>query len=158
MPDPIRIDSLPVIDGEEPRDLINFQRLVGGVWQDFHTDLATFYGDLRTFVHTYELDTLDIQVLVYSPEADELAVPISLLVKYTPGDNATDNLQQISFDNSVAAAVLAEFTNGSSPLAVQPVDVGSSVGLDTDLYLNLTSNGGNGTAFCIATYAILPKV
>jgi hypothetical protein len=158
MPDAIRIDSLPVIDGEEPRDLINFQRLVGGVWQDFHTDLATFYGNLRTFVHTFELDTLDTQVLVYSPEADELAVPIGLLVKYTPGDNATDNLQTISIDNLAAAAVIAQFTNGSSPLAVQPVDIGSGVGLDTDLYLTLTSNGGNGTAFCIATYAILPKV
>jgi|688.fasta_scaffold326269_2 hypothetical protein len=158
MPDPIRIDSLPVIDGEEPRDLINFQRLVDGVWQDFHTDLATFYGNLRTFVHTFELDTLDTQVVVYSPEADELAVPITLLVKYTPGDNPTDNLQQISFDNSSSSAVVAEFTNGSSPLAVQPVDVGAFAGLDTDILLILTSNGGNGTAFCIATYAILPKV
>jgi hypothetical protein len=158
MPDPIRIDSLPVIDGEEPRDLINFQRLVGGVWQDFHTDLATFYGNLRTFVHTFELDTLETQVLVYSPEADELAVPIGLLVKYTPGDNPTDNLQSISVDNSSSSAVVAQFTNGLRALAVQPVDVAPFGGLDTDLYLTLTSNGGNGTAFCIATYAILPKV
>ncbi len=158
MPDAIRIDSLPVIDGEEPRDLINFQRLVSGVWQDFHTDLATFYGDLRTFVHTYELDTFDTQVLVYSPEADELAVPIGLLVKYTPGDNATDQLQSVSFDTEADASVIAQFTNGSSPLAVQPVDIAAFAGLDTDILLNLTSNGGNGTAFCIATYAILPKV
>ena len=158
MPDAIRIDSLPVIDGEEPRDLINFQRLVGGVWQDFHTDLATFYGDLRTFVHTYELDTFDTQVLVYSPEADELAVPIGLIVKYTPGDNQTDQSQQISFDNSAGSAVIGQFTNGLSPLAIQPADIAPFAGLDSDLYLNLTSNGGNGTAFCIATYAVLPKV
>lgn len=158
MPTSIRITDLPVLSGEQPRDLIHFQRNVDGVWTDFHTDFGSLYGELRTFVHTFELDALDTQQAVYSPAVDELAVPISLLVKYTPGDDPQDALQQVSFDNSYSAAVIAQFNNGALPLVVQPVDVISFSGLDTDIYLNLSSSGGNGTALCIATYVVLQKL
>ena len=72
----IRISDLPVLSELQDRDLIHFQRLVDGVWTDFHTDVATLQGGVRTFIQSVDLSVTDT-FNVYTPAVNELVVPIA---------------------------------------------------------------------------------
>lgn len=154
----IRITDLPVLDELQDRDLVNFQRLVDGVWTDFHTDGATLQGEVRTFIRSVDLSETD-SALIYTPDTDELVVPLAMWMIYTPD----------AIPSGLGFSAQA-FSGASNPLnlTVDPsdavggsfgsVDVGQYTDMDQDFNLAWASSGANGTGIIYVQYAIVPKV
>ena len=155
----IRIDTLPILSAPDERDLVNFQRLVDGVWTDYHTDFATLQGEVRTFIQNIDL-AFDGQFTVYSPAADELVVPIAAWVVLD--DDGSGTQIQIVVNEIVFSSpgVLEGIVNPSAgKYAFQCVDGGANfTGLDTDLMLNLSVGPTTSTGVAYVQYVVLPKI
>lgn len=155
----IRIDTLPVLENLEDRDLVNFQRLVDGVWTDYHTDAATLQGAIRTYIQFIDLrDTSGVTII--TPAADELVVPIALWVVYTPDEtpNGQQNSVQLFNGGGGPGLLAAQVIANATASVFNATDVGEMADLDQDLNLSWITSGANGTAVIFAQYAILPKI
>ena len=157
----IRIDTLPVLSAPYTRDLVNFQRLVDGVWTDYHTDFATIEGDIRTFQQPIDFSDTS-SVTVYTPDTDELVVPLAMWVTYTPYATPSNGSISIQCMTSGVLGGLLDLTitqTGSTPGIYSAIDIGQIfTGLDASLELAWVSTGGNGTGIIFVQYMVLPKV
>lgn len=160
----IRIDTLPVLENLEDRDLVNFQRLVDGVWTDYHTDAATLQGAIRTFSLFVDFASPPPQpedYIVYTPAADELVVPIcAWAIADDPGDGAWSYL---IYDENFGTGALAGgdyvFINGkyAAPAAESG---GNFTGMDTPLTISYgqSSPPPTTTVTIFVQYAVVPKI
>ena len=158
----IRIDTLPVLSAPEERDLVNFQRLVDGVWTDYHTDFATIQGEVRTFIQPFDL-AFDSQFTVYSPAADELVVPIAAWIVLDDDGNGVQLQVVVQDVGALSTAVLEGLINplSAGQYAFQCIDgSGNFTGLDTDLMINLNVGVGPtaSTGVAYVQYAVVPKL
>ena len=159
--DAIRITDLPVLNAPDNRDIINLQRIVGGVWQDFHTDFATLQGQVRTFIQSVDMsDTSGVSI--YTPDTDELVVPLAMWMVATPGEPSGffPVLFVVQFFNidSGGNALDISAAIGTDPAVYSAIDIGEIVGLDSALELAWVSTNATGTAVIFCQYAVLPKV
>ena len=154
----IRISDLPVLSELQDRDLIHFQRLVDGVWTDFHTDCATLQGVVRTFIQFVDLADTN-SVIVYTPAVGELVVPLAMWMIYTPDatpSNLGFNAQAFSgFSNPLNLTVDPSDAVGG---AFGASDAGQFTYLDQTLNLAWVSSAANGTGIIFVQYMVLPKV
>lgn len=159
--DAIRITDLPVLSAPKKRDIVNFQRLVDGTWQDFHTDFATIEGDIRTFQQPIDFSDTS-GVTVYTPDTYELVVPLAMWVRYTPDATPSNGQMSIQCMTSGGISGVIDITinpTGGTPAIYSAIDAaGQYTGLDASLELNWTSGGGNGTGIIFVQYMVLPKV
>ena len=157
----IRISDLPVLSELQDRDLIHFQRLVDGVWTDFHTDVATLQGGVRTFIQSVDLSVTDT-FNVYTPAVNELVVPIAAWAIVDDGATGA-GFSILVIDEFLLSGNAIEV---SSLAAVSPSKyrlmlvegLGNFTSLSSSLTItfNATSTTGTGTVY--VQYAVLPKV
>ena len=81
------ISSLTDAGAEDPKDKLQFQRNVLGVWQDFHTNIETFMGGLQTAVIEWD-GSLGFIGQVEAPVGHYIW-PIEIMAVFTPGDAPT---------------------------------------------------------------------
>lgn len=159
--DAIRITDLPVLSAPEERDIVHFQRLVDGTWQDFRTDFATLQGEVRTFIQPVDLSD-SYYATVYTPDTDELAVPLAMWMVATPGtpSGGPPVWFSVQFFNVTSGGSALDITAaiGTDPAVYNAIDVVEIFGFDSALELTWASNNATGTAVIFCQYAILPKV
>lgn len=155
----IRITDLPVLDELQDRDLVNFQRLVDGVWTDFHTDGETLQGEIRTFIQVVDL-SIGGEFTVYSPDTDELVVPISAWGIFDDSGSGigfgflVNDIGLFSSGTLDASSIL----HISAKYAVPAGEAGQFTFMDTDLVLRVNVTGGSGSGVIFVQYAVVPKV
>lgn len=146
--DAIRITDLPALSSYELRDKINLQRQEAGIWNDYHTELGTYFGEYKTFVYDWDMST-SLGEVITCPVGKYLVV-LGAHQTYQPGAIFTSNLVQITI-SSVSGnwQYTTEFThlgNGFGGLFFPAFGSGPSSNiygdLDEDLIL---SSGGTGS-------------
>jgi hypothetical protein len=160
MPGAIRITDLPLLEAENEKDIIQLQRLVDGVWQDFYTDFATINGEARTYVLSFDLSAGAITETIYAPAVDELVVPLSMYLVYAPPsvqDGLGLNAQ--SFSGTSNPLDLSLFMIDNVGGIYNAIDMGQYTDMDEDLRFAYSPTGdvtGNATVY--VQYAVLGKV
>ena len=156
--DAIRITDLPVLDELQDRDLVNFQRLVAGTWKDFHTDGATLQGEVRTFIQSVDL-TDTSTATIYTPDSDELVVPLAMWMTYTPDATPLGGgFSTQAFSGASNPLDISTFSTDGIGGIYNAIDVGQFSDMDQALNLAWASSGANGTGVIYVQYAVLPKV
>lgn len=157
----IRISDLPVLSELQDRDLIHFQRLVDGVWTDYHTDGATLQGEVRTFIQSVDLSVTDT-FTVYTPAVDELVVPIAAWAIVDDGATGP-GFNMLVIDELYSSLNTIEVTNSTpvfpSKYVLMLVEgLGNFTELSSSLTILFSTTGTTGTATIYVQYAVLPKV
>lgn len=114
----IHISDLADAGPYDLKDKLQFQRNVLGTWQDFHTDIETYFGPILTA--TFEWDGS----IGFSETLDEtgfIIVPIEVYALFTPGVAPTSQSAQIGIQDVGPGAVgsmLSEFVDTNQAQAI----------------------------------------
>ena len=129
------ISSLTDAGAEDPKDKLQFQRNVLGVWQDFHTNIETFMGGLQTAVIEWDGSVGFIGV-VEAPVGHYIW-PIEIVAVFTPGNAPTSQTGGIGMAIDGGASYLISMYDG-------PIGTGH---LWWDGTSSLAFNAGNAMEF-----------
>lgn len=76
------ISSLTDGGPRDPKDKLQLQRNVLGSWQDFHTDIETYFGEILTATFTWDGSEFWFDQLTV---LGKILVPIEVYAIFTPG-------------------------------------------------------------------------
>ena len=65
--DAVRITDFVLLNSYEERDIIHLQRQEAGVWNDYHTDLGSYFGQVKTYVYDWDLNLALLEVIPCPP-------------------------------------------------------------------------------------------
>ena len=144
MPIPsIRITDLPDGGSEQAHDLINFQRQVLGVWNDYYTDFATLYGPVQTRIIEWDMSgSLGEYISPQTP--GNLLVFLGATGIYMPGPSPPGGATSIMIYNTGASGAVYHlpitvdtyaYATISAPFSDPSTDVYD--GLDSDIAVEL---------------------
>lgn len=99
------------------KDKLQFQRNVLGTWQDFHTDVETYFGPIKTA--TFDWDGTD----AWSDNLNTtgMVIPIEVFGTFTPGNAPTAQSVQVQIayvGPGGVGALLAEYPDTAEGQAV----------------------------------------
>ena len=112
--DAVRITDFAILSGYEDRDKIHLQRREAGVWNDYHTDMVSYLGEVKTVVFNWDMSNAGDFIEIPCPVGKYLVL-ISAHYTYTPGSIFGSNLVQNIIQNASGSWVyVCEFTHDGS--------------------------------------------
>lgn len=138
--DAVRITDFPLVQEYELRDKIHLQRQEAGVWNDYHTDLGSYLGEVRTAVFDWDMSNPGELFQIPCPVGQYLIL-LGAHHTYKPGavfasNNIQNSIQTVSanwnyiaefiHDGSGKGGVFSP-SNGSGPNANIYGDVGEDL-------------------------------
>jgi hypothetical protein len=153
----IHISDLPDAGPYDPKDKLQFQRNVLGTWQDFHTDIETYFGPVLTATYTWDGTDMWFEVLDTTPD---FIVPLEVYGLFTPGPAPTSQIGQVDLSDASSGSLLLEVVDNATIQAVTARYVGAVTTLPT-LQL-LASSGGfsnfSGTMLITIRYVVVAPI
>ena len=155
--DAIRIGDLPALQAYALRDKINLQRREAGVWNDYHTDFGSYFGEYLQFTFDWVMSA-PLGEVITCPVGKQL-IPIAAQFTYEPGAGFTSTTVQISLSNS-CYSLIGEFTHdGTGQGGIITPAVGCGAGwrfgaLTEDLTFFSGFTDANGTCRIKAQYLL----
>ncbi len=151
------ISSLVDAGPYDPKDKLQFQRNVLGSWQDFHTDIETYFGPILTATFTWDGVDGWTENLVAAPN---LIVPIEVSGLFTPGPSPTGETGQVQISDAFSGALLLEVIDTASAQAITAAYIGAVTTLDTLQLVGSVNpfNPFSGTMLITIRYAVVEPI
>ena len=112
--DAVRITDFPLVQEYELRDKLHLQRQEAGIWNDYHTDLGSYLGEVRTAVFDWDISNPGELFQIPCPSGRYLIL-LGGHQTYKPGAVFSGNLIQIAIQTvSANWAYLTEFFHDGS--------------------------------------------
>jgi len=114
----ISISDLSDAGPYDPKDKLQLQRNVLGSWQDFHTNIETYFGPVLTATFAWDGS------FGWSENFEELGyiiVPLEMLALFTPGGSPTNQIAQIGMADvgpGATGGFIADFVDTNEAQAV----------------------------------------
>ncbi len=109
--DAVRITDFTLVQEYEQRDKIHLQRQEAGVWNDYHTDIGTYLGEVRTAVFDWDMQNPG-EIFTITCPVGKYIIPINVHYTYKPGAVFASALIQLTMQTpSGNWNFFAEFTH-----------------------------------------------